>query len=144
MNSDSKSVTFNQGEINKTNDYYVGNVFQEVPSTTDSMEKVSYTSFKADEIALIKADAFKFDKKLINLNPPLEFSARFNREVSLWELEGVDLYASVLLSANSIVEIYEELVEEILPFLWRVYALNDDVNLSHEAKSLKFDLLRRA
>ncbi len=144
MNSDSKSVTFNQGEINKTNDYYFGNIFQEVLSTTDSMEIVSYTSFKADEIALIKVDAFKFDKKLINLNPPLEFSARFNREVSLWELEGVGLYASVLLSANSIVEIYEELVEEILPFLWRVYVLNDDVNLSHEAKSLKFDLLRRA
>ena len=143
MKSDSKSVTFNQGEFNKTNDYYFGNVFQEIPSTTDSMEIVSYTLFKADEVALIRVDAFKFDKKLINLNPPLKFSARFNREVSFWELEGVDLYASVLLSANSIVEIYQELVEEILPFLWRVYALNDDVNLSREARSLKLDLLRR-
>ena len=143
MKSDSKSVTFNQGEFNKTNDYYFGNVFQEIPSTTDSMEIVSYTLFKADEVALIRVDAFKFDKKLINLNPPLEFSACFNREVSLWELEGVDLYASVLLSANSIVKIYQELVEEILPFLWRVYALNDDVNLSREARSLKLDLLRR-
>ena len=81
---------------------------------------------------------------MINLSPPLEFNAQFDRDVSLWEVDGVDLYASVLLSENTIVEIYEELLEEILPYLWRVYALNDDINLSREARNLKRDLLRRA
>ena len=57
---------------------------------------------------------------------------------------GEDLYASVFVHAPDITTAIDELRTDVLPFLWRQYALEDDARLSHGARELKADLRRRA
>lgn len=142
MHAASNSLNRNRDTINKTNEFSLG--FSSSVEKNDENVLQTTTSIETDKTAPIKIDAFRFNNTWISLEPPLEFIARFNHEVSLWEVDGEDLYASVLVSANTILEMHEELREEMLPYLWRVYALDDDINLSREARNLKNDLLRRS
>ncbi len=91
----------------------------------------------------IPFDEFPFNGEVVRLDPPLEFSVVRNDREGAWEVFGEGLYASVFVYATDVRSAIDELKTDVLPFLWRQYALKDDTRLSRRARELKADLRRR-
>ena len=94
-------------------------------------------------VSPIAIQDFPLGDESIQLDPPLMLPILQNPQDSTWEACGEDLYASVFVSAPDVASAIDELRTDVLPFLWRQYALEDDASLSQRARELKADLLRR-
>ena len=114
----------------------------EQPSVDEHVQVPCTVSVSA-AVGPVPVNRFSFNGESVRLNPPLEFSVVLNHRDGTWELHGNNLYASVFVSASDIAGAIDELRTDVLPFLWRQYALEDDARLSPDAKQLKADLRRR-
>ena len=95
------------------------------------------------ELLPIVIDWFPFDGGIVRLAPPLTFPIAQTPQDDAWEVYGEGLYASVFVNAPSLTIAIDELRGDVLPFLWRQYALEDDSHLSQGARELKSDIRRR-
>ena len=89
----------------------------------------------------VKVHDFFFDTESVHFDPALEFDCVEHDDSC--EIYGNDLYGSVYVHACDKEKAVIELHEDVMPFLWRQYAIEDDMFLSLNAKKLKNDLLSK-
>ena len=77
------------------------------------------------------------------VHPPFMFDIKSDPASQQYELTGRDELAHIYLAHSRMEELYKELCDEWLPFLWNDYALADDSELSAGAIRLKRALLQR-
>ncbi len=89
----------------------------------------------------IMISEFQFEGRTIRLQPAKSFPVR--KQDGQLVVGGTDQFESVRIEATDRALLYEALVTDIMPFLWKVYALADDEALSERALAIKRDLLKR-
>ncbi len=90
-----------------------------------------------------KVEKFVFEGEDKRFREPLIFRWMFSQEDSLCEIIGTKPYQDIMVYGDSLECAVRTLEQEILPYLWKNYANENDVRLSYHARLLKEDLLRR-
>lgn len=120
-----------------------------IPGTVDalgleeSLSSAFASGFILEGVNVQAVNEFLIEGRTVRLRPALTFEFRQSPEDNAWEVHGHGLYESVFVHAPSLEDARKELREDVLPFLWRTFVLEEDDRLSREARNLKRDLRGR-
>ncbi len=132
----------NDSELSRVGNMDFGPLINVYPLPHEVSPSLEYIPGTVDAPGFIleAVNEFLLEGRTVRLRPALTFEFRQSPEDNAWEVHGHGLYESVFVHAPGLEDARKELREDVLPFLWRTFVLEEDGRLSREARNLKHDL----